>query len=112
MTHKIRFDEIVEPDLSQPLVRETRETTAARLVEHPASKPEGLSDTESKEAPEAVFGREITETDMLVGSRLANPALASGLRFQTQSVHVEKAKLTSPEHMLLHDCRPFQSNPV
>lgn len=52
----------------------------------------------SKKASETEVGREIKETEMLLRSLLANPALAARLCFQTQSMHVEKAKLTATEH--------------
>lgn len=66
-----------------------------------------------------------TETENLLRSLLANPALAAKLCFQTQSMHVEgesaKKKRTKRKqsllllntaHMLLHSCRPIQLNPV
>lgn len=63
-----------------------------------------------------------TETENLLRSLLANPALAAKLCFQTQSMHVERGSakkrrkqsllLLNTTHMLLHSCRPIQLNPV
>lgn len=68
-----------------------------------------------EESPrEGERGREKTETEML-GSLLASPALAAKLCFQTQSMQVEKAKLTATEHcthIILLQASPVQSSIV
>lgn len=71
------------------------------------NKPDILSDTGiiycyrqsfKESAKDRSWETNQRETEMLLRSLLANPALAARLCFQTQSMHVDEAKLAATEH--------------